>query len=255
MRIRQIGSAVGKADGHQNLTSFLINDVIAIDAGCLGYLSPVEDQLAVKHVFLSHSHIDHVGSLPCFLDNVYQPGADCPTLYASKSVLESLRRDFFNDRIWPNLERIAETGTFFQTRELSSESPVSVAGLKITPIDVNHVVPTHGFLVQEPLGKSVLFVSDSGPTDRIWEVANAIPGLHTVFLECSFPDSMQELALKTKHLSPALFQREVAKLHRQVQVVAVHIKTGFHEKVIRELQQLGLQNLQIGGGDHVWEIC
>lgn len=254
MRIRQIGSAVGVVDGHQNLTSFVINDVIAIDAGCLGFLSPLKEQQAVKHVFLSHSHIDHVGSLPCFLDNIYQPDSRCPVLYSSKAVLESLRQDLFNDRIWPNLERISSPeSAFFQTHELMSERPVSVAGLTVTPIDVNHVVPTHGFLVQESSGKAVLFVSDSGPTDRIWEIANSTPGLQYVFLECSFPNSMEWLALKTKHLSPALFQREIAKLQRKVQIVAVHIKTSFHDVVIQELRELGLKNLQIGGGDQVWE--
>ncbi|MFO1021274.1 MAG: 3',5'-cyclic-nucleotide phosphodiesterase [Planctomycetales bacterium] len=255
MKIRQIGSAVGNGDGHQNLTTFLINETVAIDAGCLGYISPVEVQRAVKQVFLSHSHIDHVGSLPSFLSNVYEPRGDGPTIHAGGFVLDSLRRDLFNDRIWPDLERLsAGVVSFYRTDELVSERPVVVEGLTITPIEVNHVVPTHGFLVQDATGTAVLFVSDSGPTERIWEIANATPGLKMVFMECSFPNALGELAMKTKHLTPALFERELAKLKIPAQIVAVHLKTGFHQTVVEELNALKIRNLEIGGGDRVWEV-
>lgn len=254
MKIRMLGSALGLADGRQNLTSYLINDRVAIDAGGLGCLSPLVLQKQVEHVFLSHSHIDHIATLPLFLDNVYVPGPQCPTIYASPTVLDILQKDLFNERVWPDLARLSvEESMFLRTMALRDEQPVGIAGLRITPISVDHVVPTHGFLVEDDRS-AALIVSDSGPTKRIWELANACPNLRAVYIECSFPNSLEWLAIKTKHLSPNLFARELTKLQRPARAVAVHIKPAHYETVTLELQQLNLPNLEIGGGDAVWQL-
>lgn len=254
MKIRLLGSSVGVPDGRQNLTSFLINDRVAIDAGALGCLSPLALQKQIEHVFLSHSHIDHIATLPLFLDNVYVPGPSCPTVYGSAIVLESLQRDIFNERVWPDLTRLsAEESMFLRSVTLRDEHPVSAGNLRITPVPVDHVVPTHGFLIEDDCS-AILVVSDSGPTERIWEVANACPNLRAVFMECSFPNALEWLALKTKHLSPNLFQQELLKLKRPARVIAVHIKTGHHAAVTAELQQIKFPNFEIGGGDCQWEF-
>jgi ribonuclease BN (tRNA processing enzyme) len=249
VKIRQVGSAVGLTDGRQHLTTFLINDFIAVDAGCLGYLSPVSLQRQIKHVFLSHCHIDHIGSLPIFLDNVFSPGPECPHVYANSFTLRCLHDDIFNERIWPDLGRISEEHQpFLQIRQLQDEQPVFVGDLRVTPIPVDHVVPTHGFLIEDE-STAVMIVSDTGPTDRIWEIANQTPRLAAIFLECSFPNSMEWLAVRTKHLSPNLFQQEISKFRGTAQIIAVHIKAAQHSEVVQELSTLNLPSLAIGGGD------
>jgi cAMP phosphodiesterase len=254
MKIRQLSSAVGQPDGRQNLTTFVINDRVAIDAGCLGYLSPLEKQRQIEHVLLTHSHIDHVGSLPIFLDNVYQPGNACPTIYANAFVLECLARDFFNDRIWPDLIRVSSEQTaFLKMVTLGAEIVIEVDELRITPVAVDHIVPTFGLIVEDETS-AVAFVADSGPTDRIWELANSTPNLRAVFLECSFPNDLQWLAVKTKHLSPQLFREELAKLRVPVQVIAIHLKNGHYAAVLEQLRDLQLPSLQIGGADHEWDF-
>lgn len=249
MKIRQVGSSTGLLDGRQHLTTFLINDCVAVDAGCLGWISPVSLQKQVRHVFLSHCHIDHIASLPVFLDNVYSSGVECPQVYANEHTLESLQSDIFNERVWPDLIRLSEKeAPFLQLHALEDEVTVKVAGLEITPIRVNHVVPTHGFLIQDET-TAVLIVSDTGPTERIWEIANATPQLGAIFLECSFPDSMESLASRTRHLSPSSFLREVQKYKGTAPIIAVHIKAAHYETVTRELQRLNLPRFQIGGND------
>ncbi|HEU0006253.1 MAG TPA: 3',5'-cyclic-nucleotide phosphodiesterase, partial [Terriglobia bacterium] len=61
-----------------------------------------------------------------------------------------------------------------------------------------------------------------------------------------FPNSMKRLAETSRHLTPEMFGREVAKMPAAVRVVAVHIKVRYREEVIRELSALGLPNLEIG---------
>ena len=67
MRVRLLPSAPGRDEGAQFLTTFLVDDAVAIDAGALGLFGHPREQAAVKHVFLTHSHADHIATLPIFV--------------------------------------------------------------------------------------------------------------------------------------------------------------------------------------------
>jgi ribonuclease BN (tRNA processing enzyme) len=229
----------------QFLTTFLIDDVVAIDAGSLGLLASAEEQARVKHVFLSHTHMDHIGSLPIFIENGLGAGADCVTIHASETVLDCLHRDVFNDRLWPDLFRLAPPDApFLRVETLRPGIPVEVAGLRITPVEVDHLVPTLGLIVEGP-GATVVIAGDTGPTEALWERTNAAANLKAVFLEVAFPEGMAWLADTAKHLTPELFAREVGKIRPGVPVLAVHIKPKFFEQIAGELDALGLDSVAI----------
>jgi ribonuclease BN (tRNA processing enzyme)/GNAT superfamily N-acetyltransferase len=241
------------------LTTFLINDNVAIDAGSVGLMSPVVNQRRVKHLFLSHSHIDHLASLPLFLDNVFAADENCPTIYASQGVWDVLTNDVLNDRLWPNLSRIAgDEFRFYAEAELFSEVPIQVGGLTVTPVSIDHLVPTFGFLIEDE-HSSLVIVTDTGPTQRIWELAGQSPfrqKLRAVFLECSFPNSHEWLANKSKHLCPRLFAEELKKITAggSFLTVAIHLKAAMYEQTVAELNALKLSNIVIGGQDQSWEL-
>src|SRR5207245_10727782 len=114
----------------------------------------------------------------------------------------------------------------------------------LTPVALNHVVPTLGFIIEDK-DAAVVVVSDTGPTDEIWKHANATPKLKAVFLEATFPNSMIGLAEVSKHLTPVLFAREVEKLKKRVAFIAVHIKARYWSQVVGELQDLGITGLEV----------
>ena len=97
MKITLVPSSVTERtrDQHQYLTTFLINDNIAIDAGCLGLMGTAQDQARIQHVFLTHAHIDHIGSLPVFVENVYEEGSYSVTIHGSGHLLQFLESDIF----------------------------------------------------------------------------------------------------------------------------------------------------------------
>jgi ribonuclease BN (tRNA processing enzyme) len=231
----------------QYLTSYLINDTVAVDAGSLGLAATPAEQTRVQHVLISHTHIDHIGTLPIFVENTYESGTpDSVTIYGSAAVLESLRKDIFNDRVWPDFVSMSTPeDPFLKLEELEADKTIDLDGLRITPIPVNHVVPTFGFLIQDKQ-TTILIVSDTGPTDLIWERANAARNLKAVFLEASFPNSMAWLADVSKHLTPALFAAEVRKLKKQMAVIAVHIKARNRDEVVKELEELEIPGVEIG---------
>jgi cAMP phosphodiesterase len=229
----------------QFLTSLVINDTLAVDAGCLGLFGTAQEQARIKHVLISHTHIDHIGSLPIFVENAYEARRDCVTIHGSQAVLDCLRTDVFNDRVWPDLISLSpQEAPFLKLATLEPRKTVQLDELRITPVPVNHVVPTLGFLIEDKEA-AVVVVSDTGPTDEIWKYASAAPKLKAVFLEATFPNSMAGLAEVSKHLTPALFAREVQKLSRRVAVIAVHIKARYWSQVVSELEALDIPGVEI----------
>ena len=253
MKVRLLASSVQDPSRRQFVTSCLINRAVAIDAGCVGFYGSPQEQEAIRHVFLTHSHADHTASLPMFVENTWSSSGTCPRIYGSRETLDSLQRHVFNDTIWPDLVALSKKmHPFLSLCPLQAEVPVEADGLKITPVRVNHLVPTFGYVVSDADG-AVIIGGDSGPTDRLWEVAHQTDGLWAVFLEASFPNSMKSLAEAARHLTPEMFRREVEKMPSGVRVVAVHIKVRYREQVIRELRALRLPNLEIGECEKEYE--
>lgn len=248
MRVRLLPASPGDVSGEQHLTTYVVDDVVAIDAGCLGLHSTARGVSALTRVFLTHAHIDHVGTLPIFLENGQARAGSPVRVYGPLAALEALQEHFFNDRVWLDHSLIGENGqAWVELRPISPEEPVVVDGLRILPVPVAHTVPTYGYVIDD--GTSVVvFGADSGPTDRIWEIARATGRLRAVFLECSFPDALENLAAKTGHLTPRLWDREVAKLPPDATVFAVHMKPRTRDRVLSELAGLA------GGRARICEI-
>lgn len=248
MKIQLLPSATSTTGERelQFLTTYLINDNLAIDAGSLGLALDLEAQRKIKHVVLSHTHIDHWASLPIFLENTLDFAGTRVTIHGSEPVLDGLRRHIFNDCVWPDLVHATlNSQPFFHLAPLEAGRPLELSGVRITPIPVNHVVPTMGFLVEEGDAAVVLPI-DTGPTEELWRCANALPKVSAVFLEVTFPDSMDRLGQIAKHLTPRMFGEEVRKLARPTKFIAIHIKAPFYDRVVEELRSLGLPDLEIG---------
>jgi ribonuclease BN (tRNA processing enzyme) len=228
------------------VSSYLINDRVAIDAGCLGFNGTAQEQAATGHIFLTHSHVDHCASLPIFLENCYGLAPQCPVIYGSAHTLDGLQNHVFNDVLWPDFIKLStQTSPFLRLQLLEAEKPVEAEHVRITPVAVNHVVPTFAYLVSDGRA-TVVFAADSGPTERLWDLVRQLPSLRGVFLEASFPNSMRSLAEVSLHLTPEMFAAEVAKLPPATRVIAVHIKPRYRETVVQELSALGIATLEIG---------
>lgn len=252
MRVELLPSSIGSAGMLQFSLSVLINDYTAIDAGTIGCVGPLERQQLIRDVFLSHSHLDHIASLPFFLDNVYRPVPECPRILASAATFESLRRDIFNDRIWPDFVRLSREETpFLRLQELREEESVNSCGLQVTPVQLRHPVPTLGFLVDDGAA-CVAFITDTLPTERVWELLSQRRNLRAVFLECSFPASSGWLAEKSGHLCSRTFAEELRHIPAEIPVFAWHLKPVFFEEIATELQRLQRPGLTIAEPGRVY---
>jgi ribonuclease BN (tRNA processing enzyme) len=253
VRVTLVPSAPGEG-GLQHLSSYLVNDAVAIDAGCLGLWRSPREQAQVRHVLLTHTHIDHLASLPAFLMNVYTGDGTCVTVHGSAEVLDCLRRDLFNDRLWPDFIRISTVRPpYLRLNELKPGAVLELEGLRVTAVPVNHAVPTLGFIVEDREA-AVVVPSDTGPTEEIWERAGRLEQVRGVFLECTFPNGLEAMARISGHLTPALFTAEMRKLGRPAEFFAVHIHPVHWAEVTKELGELGLPAVRIGEFGKAYEF-
>ncbi len=223
---------------------FLVNDQLLVDAGTIGSRLYLDEQRRIRVVLLTHLHFDHIRELPTLADNLVG-GVDAPVVIAAiPEVLDGLRTHIFNGTVYPDFFRLPDpVRPVFVSHELRAGREDLFCGLGVTPIRVNHVVPTVGFLLREGT-QTVLFSGDTYQTDRLWHVAKDATGLRAAFIESSFPNEMDELARLTKHLTPALLAEEFAKLAQpELPVYAYHLKPRFREQIRQELGQLGIRHL------------
>ncbi|MEK6325408.1 MAG: 3',5'-cyclic-nucleotide phosphodiesterase [Acidobacteriota bacterium] len=255
MRIRLLPSSAGRQSQLQCLTSFVIDERVAIDAGSIGFAFSPGEIGTVRHIIVTHSHSDHIASLPIYVAEAF-PSLDNPIIiYGSSEVISALRKHVFNDQVWPDFEKIElnnGSGPTLEFRQLEPRQTINIAGIDVTPIPVNHIVPTFGLLVQNA-ATTVAFTSDTYSTDEIWKAASEDEHLKAVFAEVSFPNEMGDLAEASKHLTPELLAIELGKLNRDVDVYAVHIKPTHREDVIRQIAALGNLRVSAGEIDRVYE--
>jgi len=240
LKIKLLASSLGDDLQIQLLTSFLINDCLAIDAGSLGFVLDARERGRVNSIVLTHAHLDHIASMPIFIDEEFSRFTSPLIVYALPEVILSLRQFVFNDQIWPNFEKITRlnlTGPALEFHTLEPRTRIDVAGVGVTPIPVNHTVPTVGLLLESD-GAAVIYTSDTYVTDELWELANRTEHLKAIFVDVSYPNEMETLAAAARHLTPQSLRSELFKLKQELEIYCVHIKPGYRDRVLRQLNEL-----------------
>ncbi len=251
MQLKVVDGSETNLHRQRSLISYVVSDRVAFDSGALA-LMPSSQQKQLTTIFLSHSHTDHIATLPLLIDNVYQPGPECLKLYANASTIADLKKHVFNDHIWPDVFRLSETSSpFIEFRVIEHGETIKLHGLRVTAFDVNHTIPTLGFLVEDD-SVAVAIVADTAPCDAIWEFLSKVDNLRAVLLEISFPNSMQWLADIAKHLTPNDFLNETRKLRKRVDWYITHVKPEYGTSISEEVESLKIDNLKYAMGSEVY---
>ncbi len=231
MKIKVLGCYGGQLLGF-HLTSFLVNDTILLDAGSPTEALTLEQQGKIKHIFLSHTHLDHIKDIAFLADNrsLKRLGNNnkghCITIHSLQENLDTLKEHFLNDHIWPDFTVIpTKDDPTLRLEAIEPEKTYEAEGLKITPIPVTHPVPCTGFLIDQG-DSQFLYTADTGVTDRIWEIANQQPNLKGVIIDCSFTNAHQKIADISGHLTPHGMASELRKLDKfgEISIYLYHMK-------------------------------
>jgi cAMP phosphodiesterase len=249
MRVQLLPSTFdsqGHATSEQRLTCFLIDECVAVDAGSIALAINEAQRKSVRDIIVTHPHMDHIASLPIFIDDLFETLKKPVRVYATPEVIGLLERDIFNWNVYPRFSELKnEFGPVMEYVPIPTGEEFKIAHLTVKAVPVNHIVPTIGLLVSD--GKStVAFSSDTAETNEFWKLINSAPSLNALLIEASFPDSMAKLAEVSRHYTPASLQRDLRKLnHNGLDILAVHIKPAYRQMVIDELNALGISKLGV----------
>jgi len=225
MRIRVLGCSGGIGGGLRT-TALLVDEDVLIDAGTgVGDL-PLQALARIDHIFVSHSHLDHVTSIPFLVDTVGGMRSAPVTVYGIKETLDTLRTHLFNWKLWPDFTQIPDAARpFLAYREIRVGETVDLDGRRITAIPANHTVPAVGYALDS--GRSSLIYSgDTWVNDGLWRVVNATANLKYLIIETAFSDKEHDVAMASKHLCPRVLALELAKMRASPEVFITHLKPG-----------------------------
>ncbi|NNM69377.1 MAG: 3',5'-cyclic-nucleotide phosphodiesterase [Gallionella sp.] len=234
MKLRVLGCS-GGIGGSLHTTSFLLDHDILMDAGTgISELSLTELSL-IDHIFITHSHLDHIACIPLLVDSVGFMRDRPITLYATEETLDILKQHIFNWKIWPDFSEIPNAQQpFMRYQPIELGEGVVLRGRKITAIPANHVVPAVGYHLDSGAA-SLVFSGDTTTNDALWGVVNKIKNLRHLIIETAFSNSEKELAVLSKHLCPSLLVEELAKFQGDAEVFITHLKPGEVELIMREI--------------------
>jgi len=237
MKIKVLGCS-GGIGGTLRTTSFLVDDDILMDAGTgVGDLS-FEQLCKINHIFVTHSHLDHIAAIPLLLDTVFGMREDPITLYATRETWDILKTHIFNWSVWPDFSVIpTEDKPLLRHREITLGETVDLDGRRFTPVPANHVVPAVGFHLEGD-SASMVFTGDTTTCNALWEVVNRIENLKYLVIETAFSDGEVEIARLSKHLCPSLLVEELRKMTpRGARVYITHLKPGEGEIIMHEIER------------------
>jgi len=246
--------SAGCASPEQRLTCFLIDDKVAIDAGSIAIGANAYQRSQVRDIIVTHPHMDHIASLPIFVDDLFATLEEPIRVYATDAVIEALERDVFNWTVYPRFSELKnDFGSVMEYIPLKANSWQKIGHLNVRVVPVNHIVPTVGLIVQDGR-KTIAFSSDTSETEEFWRVVNEISSIDVLVIEASFPNEMSHLAEVSRHLTPLSVKRELDKLtHDHIDILAVHLKPSYRETVIKELAALELPSLRVMEIGRVYE--
>lgn len=225
---------------------FLLNNTLLLDAGTVASALSLSEQKQIRHIILSHLHFDHIKGLPTLADNLSEHTRTPIVVAGLSEVITGLHRHIFNSAVYPDFFAIPSSqNPMLASQDLKPGHSYSFSGVDITPILVNHTVPTTGLIVQNSTSAFV-YSGDTYSTDELWHEARRLPHLKAAFIECSYPNSMEDLARASRHLTPALVAQELGKLDRSdIAVYAYHLKPAYKSQIVDDLSCLQIPNLNV----------
>jgi len=246
VKIKVLGCSGAEFPGH-NPPSFLLDGSIVFDAGSLTSVLPERAQLKIKHIFITHAHLDHVRDITFLADNIIVSGRQQQvSMISIPSVLETIRQNVLNDKLWPDFTIIPNyESAVLNYRAAQEGKAIRLNGYRITPVPVVHSVPAVGYLVEDGEGKSLFYTGDTGPTPGTGQYLGK-RHLDALNIETSFPNKLADLAVKTGHLTASLLRGELQGLKvLPKRIYITHPKPQYQKIIESEIRKLGLRNISM----------
>jgi ribonuclease BN (tRNA processing enzyme) len=244
MKVKVLG-CYGNIIADYRTTAFLINNQLLLDAGTLTEVLDDERLKDIKHVLISHTHIDHLKGLFSLVDELVMMGNYSFELISTAEILGSISDNLFNDLIWPDFTAIpSEARAIMKLREIEADTSSLVGGLTVQPIPVSHTVACVGYIIKED-STGFMYTADTGLTERFWELAREESGIEFIIADVSFPNRLEKLAMKSGHMTLSMLIHCLERFRLgHMKVFMTHMKPIFLKEILSDLTLLGRSNIK-----------
>lgn len=203
IRITLIGTGVAIPQPHRvqsgvlvelgDLTSPEFSVLFDCGSGVLPRLTGFTDCTAIKHIFLTHLHLDHVADVMSLIKAKWLCESYDLAIYGPFGTDEWLARVFDAYPYMKNRVRINVT-------ELADRDRVSIGKFEIVCAETIHALPSLGYGIADERGQvRAVYTGDTEPCESIKMLCD---GADILIHECSFPDSVPDV---TNHTTPQAF--------------------------------------------------
>jgi cAMP phosphodiesterase len=236
MEIRVLGCS-GGVGVNLRTTTILVDQDVLIDAGTgVGDLN-MEEMSAIRHIFLTHSHLDHIACVPLLVDTLFDRLPIPITVHAQAETLDALKQHIFNNIVWPDFTRLpSPEKPVLRFETMQPGDVITLGDRRIESIRVNHTVPGVGYRIETARG-AFAFSGDTTTNDTFWAALNAHSKLDILMVEAAFPNEEIELSRRSCHYCPSLLASDLTKLKHKAKVYISHNKPGAERKIFSQCQQ------------------
>ncbi len=239
MQIEILGAHMSESLG-AGVTSLLIDDVLALDAGSLASSLSLHDQQRLKVILLTHHHYDHVRDIPAIAMNFSNWGTI--KVYSTATALDAISTHLLNGKLYPDFREWPPERPAVEFCAVEPYRPSTIEGYRVLALPVNHGIPTVGYEVTSPDGKAVFYTGDTGPgLSRCWEYIS--PDL--LITEASGTNEFEEKAREAGHLTPTLLKQELIQFQKLKgylpPVIVIHLSLPIQEQVEEELKEVAAE--------------
>ncbi len=237
MIIRFLGTHNAESK-NTRLVSFLIDDVLAVDAGSLVSELTFPEQKKIKAILLSHGHYDHIRAIPAFAFN----NSDRTTkVIATSKTLEILSSHLIDGVVYP---KFTSEASFLRkaTLQLVSVEPLvrqEIEGYDILAVPMRHNLDGVGFEITSRDRKTLFYTGDTGPgLSSIW--GNISPQL--IITDVTWPNNLANAAKDAGHLCPEMLKEELIEFRRVnnylPRVAVIHVSPQHEPEIEREVREV-----------------
>ena len=219
------------------LVCFLIDDVLAVDAGSLVSELTFSEQEKIRAILLSHGHYDHIRAVPAF---AFNNSERTTKVIATQKTLEILSSHLIDGVVYPEFTSEA---SFLQKAalkmvQLEPFKPRNIEGYKVRAVPVQHNLDGVGFEITSG-NRTLFYTGDTGPgLSSVW--ADISPQL--IITDLTWPNSLSNAAQDAGHLCPGMLKGELIEFRRLngylPRVAVIHMSPQHESQIVKEVREV-----------------